>query len=215
MTGKQLAGVAALGAGGWYLLSRSGALQGSGLDLTELGLIGSDGSFLSPAERAQALALRQPAPGNMPIVQSASFVSSGGLAAIGGLGAAALPLLGLGGIALGLTTAGIGLAIFFVSYYLLKQRASMHTNDVRDQWQKQFIDLHHALGLRDLTYEQTKGSGPGNIEMAEVIFSIDHDSSQRLWKAVTQTQDERMFAAAARNIDQFLTANGIPVQDVA
>lgn len=212
MKGGTLAAGAIFAGGAWYLLTRTGALEGSGLGLDDIGLVAHEPT---PAERAQALALRQPGPGNAPIVSSPSFFGSGqGIGALAGIGAAALPALGLSGLALGLTTAGIGLAVAFVTYELLKQRASMHTNDVRDQWQRQFIELHSALGLRPLTAAQTAGSGPGNIEMAEVIFSIDHDSDQRLWKAVTHTQKEAQFRAAAMNIDRFLTSAGIPVQDV-
>jgi hypothetical protein len=212
--GPILAG-AVIAGGGWYLLTRSGALQGTPLGLDTLGLIPHEPT---PAERAQALALRQPAAGNAPIVQNPSFVTSGGLAAVAGLGASFLPLLGLHGVALGITTAGIGLAVLFITYMLLKQRASMHTNDVRDQWEKQFVELHHALGLRALTYDQIRGKGsvaPGTLEMAEVIFNFDHDEKQSLWIAVQHTQNESQFRAAAMNIDRFLAAQGVPVQDVA
>lgn len=209
-SGKAIAVIIVAG-GGWFVLTRTGALAGTGLALDELGLIPHEAS---PAERAQALAVRQPNPGNAPIVPSASFAGAGGVGAIAGLATAALPLLGLTGAGLAFATAGIGLVVVFVAYKLLKMRASMHTNDVRDQWQQQFVGLHRALGIRDLTVAQTAGSGPGNIEMAEVIFYFDHDTEQRLWKAVTKTQDETRFHAAATNIDAFLTAHGVPVTDV-
>lgn len=202
--------------GGWYFLTKSGALAGTGLGLDAFGVpIQPDGP--SAADLARANALRQPAPGNAPIAaaSSSSFVASGGLGALAGLGAATLPLFGLGGVALGITTAGIGLAVAFLSYELLKQRASMHTNDVRDQWTKQFVSLHDALGLTPLTAAQTRGSGVGSVEMGEVIFNFDHDSAQRLWHAVEGTQDERTFRAAAANVDAFLRSHGVPVQDVA
>lgn len=215
-----VAGVVIAG-GAWYLLTRSGALRGTDLGLDTLGLIspgiGLAGHEPTLAERAQALALRQPGPGNTPIVQNPSFISSGGLAAVAGVGVSLLPLFLHSSLAVGLTTAGIGLAVVFITYLVLKARASMHTNDVRDQWQKQFVELHHALGLKSLTYAQVgKGSvAPGTLEMAEVIFAIDHDSDQRLWKAVQHTQNEAQFRAAATNIDRFLGSNGIPVEDVA
>jgi len=208
--GRILAAAVVIG-GAWYVLTRSGALAGTGAGLDDLGLVRHEAT---PAERLRAEALRQPGAGNAPIAPSASFVTSGGLTALAGVGAAALPLLGVGGVALGLSTAGIGLAVFFISYELLKQRASMHTNDVRDQWEAQFVALHDAIGLRRLTSAQTQGSAPGTIEMAEVIYYFDHDDSQRLWHAVEGTQDERQFRYAAGQVDAFLMARGVPVQDV-
>lgn len=199
--------------GGWYFLTRSGALAGTGAGLDDLGLVPHEPT---PAERARAEALRQPAPGNAPIAASSSpgFVGAGGLAAIGGGASVVLGAVLGPGIALGIATAGIGIAVAFISYELLKQRASMHTNDVRDAWEKQFVALHTALGLQPLTYAQTAGSAPGTLEMAEVIFLFDHDRNQLLWKAVQNTQDERQFRGAALNVDRFLTYQGVPVQDV-
>lgn len=199
-----------LAGGAWYLLTREGTLQGSGFALDELGLVPHEPT---PAERARALALRQPGPGNIPITSSPGFIGSGGLVAVGGIGAAVLPLFLSSSLAIGLATAGIGLAVVFLSYVLMKQRASMHTNDVRDQWQKQFVELHSAMGMAPIKGGTTVA--PGTLEMAEVIFAIDHDEKQSYWMAVQHTQDERQFRAAATNIDRFLTSNGIPVQDVA
>lgn len=205
-----LAGGIILG-GGWYLLTRSGALAGSGVGLDELGILQP-----TPAERARAEALRVPAAGNTPVVSSHNFVTDpSGIVAIGGASAATIGAILGPGLATGIATAGIGLAVAFISYELLKQRASMHTNDVRDQWEKQFVGLHRALGLTPLRYDQTIGSAPGTVEMAECIFFFDHDSQQRLWHAVQGTQDERQFRAAANDVDRFLTVNGVPVQDVA
>lgn len=214
MTSGKAIGVIIVAGGGWFVLTRTGALAGTGLALDELGLIRHEAS---PAERTQALALRQPNPGNAPIVPSASFAGAGGVGAIAGLGAAALPLLGLTGAGLAFATAGIGLAVVFISYKLLKMRASMHTNDVRDQWQKQFVGLYAALGLPPMRAEDTRGSGPGNIEMASIIAHFDPSQvppNQPLWTAVTKTQDETRFHAAASNVDAFLHAHGVPVQDV-
>lgn len=214
MTSGRVIGVIIVAGGGWYLLTRTGALAGTGLALDELGLIRHEAT---PAETARALALRQPGPGNAPVVANPSFVGAGGIGAIGALATAALPFLHLGAAAAGIATAGIALVVIFVAYKLLKQRASMHTNDVRDVWQKQFIGLHDALGIRKLTIAQTAGSGPGNIEMAEVIGYFDPSQvppNQPLWQAVTKTQDETKFHAAASAIDAFLTAHGVPVQDV-
>lgn len=217
METRSLVAFGILGAGGFYLLSRSGAL--GDLALPDFGLgpgaVDTPGGPLSPAQLAQ-LQARTAGAGNTPIVASTPFVGSPqGIGAIATVGASVLPLLGVGGVALGITTAGIGLAVAFVTYELLKQRASMHTNDVRDQWERQFVDLHRALGIRPLTADQVRGSAPGTVEMAEVIFNFDHDRSQRLWHAVQGTQDERVFRAAAANVDRFLASVGVPVQDVA
>lgn len=209
--GRLLAAGVLIG-GSWYLLTRSGALAGTGAGLDDLGLVAHEPT---PAELARAQAVRQPAAGNAPIVQNPSFVQQGGLSAIAAAGASALPLLGVGGVALGITTAGIGLAVAFVSYALLKQRASMHTNDVRDQWESQFVPLAASLGIPPLTADETRGSAPGTVEMAQVIYLFDHDDNHTLWKSVQQTQDERTFRYAAGRVDAFLTANGVPVQDVA
>ena len=216
MDSKTLIAFGVLGAGGVYLLSRQGVLGDTSGWLPDLGLgPGAVATGLTPAQLAQ-LSARTAGAGNAPVVSSTPFVSSAqGLGAIAALGASTLPLFGVSGVALGVTTAGIGLAVTFLTYELLKQRASMHTNDVRDQWERQFVDLHRALGIWPLTAEQTRGSAPGTVEMAEVIFNFDQDRSQRLWHAVQGTQDERAFRAAAANVDRFLTSVGVPVQDVA
>lgn len=214
MTSSKTVALIIVAGGGWFVLTRTGALAGTGLALDELGLVRHEAS---PAERAQALALRQPNPGNAPIVASASFAGMGGVAAIGGLASAAIPLLHLSAAAAGFATAGIAIAVIFISYKLLKMRASMHTNDVRDQWQKQFVGLYAALGLPPMRAEDTRGSGPGNIEMASIIAHFDPSQvppNQPLWQAVTKTQDETRFHAAASNIDAFLHAHGVPVQDI-
>jgi hypothetical protein len=211
--GNAIAAVVIVG-GGWYLLSRGGVLAGTGAAIDEV--LGYDPFGPSTAtDAARAAALRQPAAGNAPVVQNASFVSSGGLSVIGAGTAGLLPYILGPGLMTGIATAGIGVAVAFLSYELMKQRASMHTNDVRDAWQRQFITIHDALGITPLRPDQTAGSGPGNIEMAEVIFYFDHDANNTLWKAVTKTQDERQFRYAAANVDRFLAAHGIPVQDVA
>lgn len=203
-----------LGFGALFLLSHSG--EGFSLFDSDLGA-NPYLANLTPAQRAQLAAgqLGTAGPGNAPAVGAAPSVSPAQIAgAIGGIGAAALPLLGVGGVALGIATAGIGLGVVLVSYALMKQRASMHTNDVRDLWQRQFIALHDALGLTPLTAAQTQGSGPGSIELAECIFAFDHDSTNSLWRAVAHTQDERVFRGAAANVDRFFAARGIPVEDV-
>lgn len=206
-----------LGIGGYYLLTQTSAASALGLSDPDLGPNPYLNPNLTPAQQAAIAAnARTAGPGNAPASPATPFIGSpGGLSGVGAVVASTLPLLGLGATALAITTAGIGVAIAFLSYELLKQRASMHTNDVRDAWQRQFIALHSALGIRPLTIAQTQGSGPGSIEMAEVIFYFDHDNNQTLWKAVSHTQDERVFRAAAANVDRFLGAQGIPVQDVA
>lgn len=218
--------LAVIGVGGVFLLSRQN---------TAANAINDDGSItidpvtglpistnqLTPAQRA-ALAqyAGQAGPGNAPIAPAPGFFSGpAGIGAIdtgilGGVGIAASAGVFGGALATGAATLGIGFAVAFFSYEFLKQRASMHTNDVRDAWQRQFIDLHRALGIRDLTAEQVRGSGPGNIEMAEVIFYFDHDDQQRRWKAVTQTQNEQQFRAAARDVENFLRSQGVPVTDI-
>lgn len=207
-TGSLVAGAVLIG-GAVYLLNREGVIDVGDLAQT-FGLgPGSITGPLTPAELA-AIQARTPGAGNAPIVASPAFASPQNLAAIGGVGVAALPLLGVTGVGLGLATAGIGLAVAFATYELLKQRASMHTNDVRDLWERQFVDLSRALGLP--THTETSVA-PGTLEMADVIFYFDHDTSQRLWHAVQGTQDETRYRLAARNVDLFLTARGISVQD--
>lgn len=209
-------GVLAFGA--WYLLTggssgQLGAALSSVLDPD--GDVPTRGPLTSQQYAALQNAERTTLAGNAPATASSSFMGSpAGISSLAATGTAALPLLGVGGVALGITTAGIGIGVAFISYELLKQRASMHTNDVRDAWQRQFIAIHDALGIRPLTYAQTAGSGPGSIEMAEVIFYFDHDPNNTLWKSVTKTQDERVFRAAAVQVENFLRAQGIPVQDV-
>lgn len=220
---NKIIGLAIIGAGGIFLLSRRADAAGFSDDdfnpIDPATGMPVNTSNLTPAQR---VALQQYAahagPGNAPIVASPSMIgpvtglvgAAGSTIAIATIGTATVGAA----IATAAVTAGIGLVVIFVSYKLLKQRASMHVNDVRDQWQRQFVDLHRALGIRPLTAAQTFGSGPGNIEMAEVIFHFDHDSSQRLWMAVTHTQNEQAFRTAAANIDRFLSAQGVPVQDV-
>lgn len=207
-TGTLITSAVLLG-GAVYLLNREGVIDVGDWGQT-FGLgPGSVSGPLTPAELA-AIQLRSPGAGNAPIVGSPPFVNPSTIAGFGALGAATLPLFITSQVALGLATAGIGLAVAFVTYELLKQRASMHTNDVRDLWERQFVDLARALGMPPIT---DRNVAPGTLEMADVIFYFDHDASQRLWHAVQGTQDETRYRAAARNVDLFLTQHGIPVQD--
>jgi|SRR5882672_7045729 len=209
----------------WYLATQSSVLESLGLPAP----VGADG--LTPGQRVALAASHQLAPGSAPVVPAPGFFGTPqGIGAIdsailGGVGlAASAGLLG-GSVVAGAATLGIGFAVAFASYLYLKQRASMHVNDVRDAWQKQFIELHKALGIRPLPGPSGPGGGGystgddgqsnGNVEMAEVIFYFDHDGSQRLWKAATNTQNEAQFRQAATAIDRFLMSQGVPVQDVA
>jgi hypothetical protein len=226
-TGSIVAGGIVVG-GAFYLLARSGALAQLQTDLHLAPPIDPlTGQPYPPtptaAEQVRALALRQPGAANTPIAGGApSFISTGGLGAIAGLAAAALPLLGVGGVALGISTAGIGLAVAFLSYELLRQRESIAVNRARDAWQHQFIDLSNALGIPPVTYASTAGGGGyspgvgggsnGSVEMSRVIFFFDHDPNNTLWKAAN-TQDMTKFRNAANAIDAFLRAQGVPVQN--
>lgn len=214
----------------WYTIAYTDVLAALGLpNPIADNQPGADG--LTPAQRAQIAATHQLAPGSAPIVPAPSFFGTpSGIAAIdsailGTVGVlASAGVLG-GAVVAGAATLGIGFAVAFLSYEYLKQRASMRTNDVRDAWQKQFVALHDALGIRKLTVASGPGGGGyspgddgesnGSVEMAEVIFALDHDSSQRLWHAVTDTQNEAQFRQAANVIDRFLTSRGVPVQDVS
>lgn len=209
-----------VGIGGtWYVLSKSGALAGTGLALDDvLASIGAPLGLSAQAQQVQANALQQPGPGNSPISPAASILGLAGSAAsiVAGLGGGG----GAGaGIGISLATAGIiagvVIVVFLTFRFLRRQRASMQTNDVRDLWQRQFVDLHRQMGFEPVPLEQQKGVGPGTLEMAEIIYYFDHDDSQQLWKAVQQTQDQNRMIAAANAIDNFLGTHGIPVQDVA
>lgn len=218
-TGKLIAG-AVLAGGAFYALAKSGTLTDLGIPADAAGLdlfgapVGPDRR--TAAQRARDEALRATAPGNAPIVPSPGFFgSAAGVGAIDTAIVSAVGLLGAAGafggaLATGAATLGIGFAVVFLSYEFLKQRASMHTNDVRDAWTQQFIALHEALMG---PFTPVPGNGPGDLEMAEVIFYFDRDTSQRLWHAVQDTQDERQFRAAANAVDRFLTSRGVPVQE--
>ena len=215
-----------------YLLAQSGALPGFELPPSLGGPANQipGTSQLTPGQKAALDALRTTGAGNAPAVDAPSWIGTpSGVAAVdsaivGGVGIAANAGLFGSAVVGGIATAGIGLAVAFFSYEWLKQRASMQTNDVRDAWQKQFIAISDALGIPKLTYASGPGGGGyspgddgqsnGNIEMSRVIFYFDHDATSRLWTAVTKTQNEAQFRAAAAAVDSFLASQGVPVHGV-
>lgn len=214
----------------WYVLAKQSAFAALGL-LGPDDLLGMPTDHLTPAQRAALNALPLTAAGNAPVVPAPSFFGSpagiGALDASIATGVGALASAGVFGSAIvaGAATAGIGIAIAFLSYEFLKQRASMHTNDVRDAWQHQFIALSDALGIERPAFASGPGGGGyspgddgqsnGSVEMSRVIFYFDHDGSSRLWHAVTDTQNEQQFRVAAAAVDRFLASQGVPVKDVA
>lgn len=223
MTSTQSRVLVLVGIGGtWYFLSKAGVLTGTGLSFDEI-LASVAPGLSAQAQYVQGQALDQSGAGNSPKVPAVAYVGAaasiagsiagifaGGGAAGGGAGAALGISLATAGI-----IAGVVIVVYLAYRFLKKQKASMHTNDVRDLWQRQFVALHAQMGLPPLPASVTKGTGPGTLEMAEVIHYFDHDDSQRLWKAVQQTQDLKRMEAAANDIDRFLTSQGIPVQDIA
>jgi hypothetical protein len=207
--------------GGLYLFSRTVTGAALAPSFASLGLP-EPYTSLTPAQQVALNTAQQQGsgPGNAPIVAGAPF--NGNSAQVASVvDTTAIGVTGLlahagvfgvaGGLTAGAVTLGIGLAVAFFTYEWLKQQQSIATNRTRDTWTAQFLALHTALGLTPLTAAQTKGSGPGDLEMAEVIFYFDHDGTQRLWHAVQSTQNEAQFAVAARAVDIFLKARGVPV----
>lgn len=221
-----------LGVGGLYLLSRSGGLAGIAADANAAvaaAVPGIPGLPTNPnLTPGQQLALdtiatqEQAAPGNAPAVPGASFIGTPqGLAAVDTavIGAAGLidGAIFTSAVVAGVATLGIGLVVAFFSYEYFAQQASIAANRWRDAWQKQFIALSDALGIPHITVGTgaspgTDGTSNGNIEMSRVIFYFDHDSTGRLWTAVTKTQNLAAIQVAAKAIDTFLKGQGIPVQ---
>lgn len=212
--------VAVAGIGAVYLASHGAlasvlpSLDGLGLDPSSA--LARNPAGLTPGQQASLAAIAKNAPGNAMVVPppGAAVALAGAIDSAAVAGAGVLLSLGLSGAALGAATAGVGLAVAFFTYEWLKQKQSMATNRARDAWTAQFIPLHAALQLTPLTAAQTKGSGPGDLEMAEVIFFFDHDSGQRLWHAVQNTQNEAQFQVAARAVEVFLAGYGVPVTGI-
>jgi hypothetical protein len=80
-------------------------------------------------------------------------------------------------------------------------------NPDRDQFLSQFGPRWQGEGKGGPTWEAS-----GNGRLAALLFEIDHDSTQRLWKALAAADHIDEFEAATRDIQRLLAANGINVQ---
>lgn len=154
----------------------------------------------------------------------ASLLGSGGTVAAAG-GAAATAATGgvtagsagaaAGGIGTAATvgiTAGIGGGIL-LTWAIWKKglfrggEEALLVNPDRDQFLSQFGPRWQGAGKGGPTWEQ---SGAGKL--AALIFSLDHDDTQRLWKALMAADHIKPFETATRDIQRFLAAHGINIQ---
>jgi len=80
-------------------------------------------------------------------------------------------------------------------------------NPDRDQFLSQFGPRWQGEGKGGPTWEAS-----GNGRLAALLFEIDHDSTQLLWKSLAAADHIDEFEAATRDIQRLLAANGINVQ---
>jgi hypothetical protein len=80
-------------------------------------------------------------------------------------------------------------------------------NPDRDQFLLQFGPRWQGDGKGGPTWEES-----GNGRLAALLFEIDHDSTQALWKALAAADHIDEFETATRDIQRLLAAHGIYVQ---
>lgn len=138
--------------------------------------------------------------------------ASGGAAAAGGGGAVAGAAGGIGTAATIGITAGIGGGVL-LAWAVWKKglfrggEEALLVNPDRDQFLLQFGPRWQGDGKGGPAWEQS-----GNGRLAALLFDVDHDQSQALWKALAQADHIKEFTAATRAIQRELAAAGITIQ---
>lgn len=138
--------------------------------------------------------------------------AAGATAASGGAGAAAATAGGIGTAATIGITAGIGGGVL-LTWAIWKKglfrggEEALLVNPDRDQFLAQFGPRWQGEGKGGPTWEES-----GNGRLAALLFELDHDGTQRLWKALAAADHIKEFETATRDIQAFLAAHGINIQ---
>lgn len=232
---KMIAGVALAGLGGYWLLIRRDPSSGqtafeqlvspnaasaqSRLPAKGPGNTSADGPAAPPRPgKGQAIigaiGVGSAAVGSLLAAggTTAAAGAAGATAAAGGTTAAAGVAGGIGTAATIGITAGIGAGVL-LTWAVWKKglfrggEEALLVNPDRDQFLLQFGPRWQGAGKGGPTWEQS-----GNGRLAALIFELDHDSSQRLWKALAEADHIDEFERATRDIQTFLAAHGINIQ---
>ena len=152
--------------------------------------------------------------GSLLAAGGTTAVASGAAAtaASGGVGATGAVAGGIGTAGTIAITGGIAAGVL-LTWAVWKKglfrggEEALLVNPDRDQFLSQFGPRWQGEGKGGPTWEQS-----GNGRLAALLFEIDHDSTQRLWKALANADHVDEFISATRDIQQLLATRGIVIQ---